>query len=184
MSFKSYHATEQPDGSLELSDPRPLVFSGRHGLIARFVLGEPDKCADRWRLSPEQIQTLAFPDDAQAASRVLVFEDADGAVLNLQLLESIHGNSGARTEMLFSLLPLVIDHRSAKPRIRRPSVGRTYAEDMILDGGTDAPNGTWRWHKTHLALGGVVLQNKQAQIATHERAPPTTRVDAGASGNR
>lgn len=161
MSFKSYALHRLDDGSLEFSDPQPLVFSGRHGLIARFVLAQPYRAAGQWKLSPAELHALANLAD----NRALVFEETGEKTLELQCLQSIHGISDVRTEMLFSLLPLAVEHPGAPLRVRHPVVDRTYAEELILDGGVNAPNGPWRWCKPHLALGGVVLQRKPAMLA-------------------
>lgn len=160
MSFKSYAIHRLDDHSLEFTDPKPIVFSGRHGLIARFVLAQPYRSAGQWKLSPVEIHALANLAD----NRVLVFEETGEKSLEMQCLQSIHGVSDIRTEMLFSLLPLAIEHPGGPLRVRHPEVDRIYAEELILDGGVNAPNGAWRWCKPHLALGGVVLQRRAATI--------------------
>ena len=164
MSFKSYACHTLADGALEFTDPQPLVFSGRHGLIARFVLAEKERAAAPWKLCPGELQALAFP-AGFTGDRALVFEEATDTTLELQWLQSIHGVSGTRTEMLFSLLPLTVEHAGNPLRVRHPAVDRTYAEELILDGGVHAPEGPWRWCKPHLALGGVVLQRRPAAPA-------------------
>lgn len=161
MSFKSYALCRFDDGLLEFTDPQPLVFSGRHGLIARFVLAQPCRAAGQWRLSPAELHALAN----LAENRALVFEETGEKTLELQCLQSIHGISDIRTEMLFSLLPLTVEHPAPRLRVRHPEVDRTYAEELILDGGVNAPNGPWRWCRPHLALGGVVLQRRPVTLA-------------------
>lgn len=156
MSFKSYAFRRLDDGVLEFTDPQPLVFSGRHGLIARFVTAQPYRASGQWKLEPDELHGLA----SLSGNRVLVFEETTETTRELQGLQSIHGVSDLRTEMLFSLLPLEIEHADNPLRVRHSAVDRVYAEELILDGGVNAPNGPWRWCKPHLALGGVVLQRR------------------------
>jgi hypothetical protein len=160
MSFKSYAFRALPDGALEFTDPQPLVFSGRNGLIALFVKSQPALAAEPWKIGADELHALAFPAGIPG-ERALVFEEATENTLELQWLQSIHGVSAARTEMLFSLLPLIVEHASPPIQVRRPAIDRTYGEELILDGGVDALDGPWRWCKPHLALGGVVLQRRK-----------------------
>lgn len=162
MSFKSYATRALPDGSIELSDPQPLVFSGPRGLVARFVAAERERASGRWKLDPGELHRLAFSGE-NAGPRMIVFEESADSRIELQLLQNIHGISGTRTEMLFSFLPLQLVHAAAPLRVRMPEISRTYAEDLTLDGGVDAPAASWRWCKPHLALGGVVLSRNPAQ---------------------
>ncbi|RRJ97012.1 hypothetical protein Ga0100231_025055 [Opitutaceae bacterium TAV4] len=159
MSFKSYAITTLDDDSIELADPQPLVFSGHHGLIARFVRAEPKRAIDPWKLCPGELHALAFP-EGFTGERAIVFEETTETTLEIQWLQSIHGQSAARTEMLFSFTPLRIESARLPLRVRPPTVSRTYAEELVLEGGVLSPQGTWRWCKPHLNLGGVVLQRQ------------------------
>jgi hypothetical protein len=164
MSFKSYALRALPDGALEFTDPQPLVFSGRHGLIALFVKTQPARAAEPWKMGPDELHELAFP-AGFTGERALVFEEAAENTLELQWLQSIHGVSATRTEMLFSLLPLIVEQSNPPLRVRRPEIDRTYGEELILEGGVTALDGPWRWCKPHLALGGVVLQRRKGPTA-------------------
>lgn len=157
MSFKSYSPHPHADGSIELTDPQPLVFSGAKGLIARFVQNEPRRASEPWKLLPAEVHALALM-DGDPETRMIVFEETTENTLELQWLQSISGVSADRTEMMFSFRPLATEPKSSSLRVRLPDINRTYAEELTLDGGVLAPNGPWRWCKPHLALGGVVLQ--------------------------
>ena len=154
MSFKSFMFQDLEGGRLLLTDPQPLVFSGRNGLIARFVLGEPTRAAEAWKLCPGELHALAFA-GTLVRDRMIVFEENDGTTQSLMWLQEVKGVSEAQTEMMFSFVPLVLEHRGP-PIICRPVPQRTYNEDLKLDGGVDGPGASWRWCKPHLALGGVV----------------------------
>ena len=156
MSFKSYAYVIQPDGRWLLNDPQPLVFSGRNGLIARFVEQEKKRAAEPWKLCPGEIHALALPGEL-VRERVIVFEQADGCVLELMWLRDIRGVSDTTTEMLFSFTPLVVVLARPHLVVREPYAERAYGEDLTLDGGVANLQGTWHWRKPHLALGGVKL---------------------------
>jgi hypothetical protein len=141
---------------LALFDPQPLVFSGRQGLIARFVLGEPKRAASPWKLCPGELHALAFA-DTLVRDRLIVFEESEETSRSLMWLQEVHGVSAARTEMLFSFVPLIVEDRELTPVVCRAIPYRIYREELVLDGGVFAPAGGWRWTRPHLALGGVVL---------------------------
>lgn len=164
MSFKSYAASPLKDGSLELSDPRPLTFSGAEGLIARFVRKEPARAAEPWKLLPDELHELALPGGNQGV-RMIIFEEATLHAREFQWLQSISGISADRTEMMFSFLPMRSEQGTSPLRVRLPELNRIYAEELSLDGGVSAPAGPWRWCKPHLALGGVVLQRRPVPVA-------------------
>jgi hypothetical protein len=155
MSFKSYEISALPDGSLRLHDPEPLVFSGKNGLIARFVLTAGERAQERWMLSPGELHAVAIP-DLPSASRLIVFEPAAHDRAELLELDVIHGTSGERTEMMFAFHALDVEARLPSLVVRRRSDNTTYIEELSLEGGAFAPAGTWRWRRPHLALGGVV----------------------------
>jgi hypothetical protein len=157
MSFKSYALHRQPDGILVLDDPQPLIFSGPHGLIARFVRSDPRRAGEPWRLCPGELHALAFP-DTLIRDRAIFFEQVAEGKLELQWLQSVQGISGARTEMMFSFSPVTTVRAAAPIAIRPPAADRVYHEGLELEGGVLSPNGSWHWGRPHLALGGVVLQ--------------------------
>jgi hypothetical protein len=155
MSFKSY-AIQTPSSDLViLTDPQPLVFSGRNGLIAKFVLSEKDRAMNPWKLCPGEIHALAFAGKL-LHDRAIMFEQAEDAERSLMWLQSISGISNAKTEMMFSLIPLAVVAQNPLT-VRRANVDCVYGEDLMLDGGVLNPTGPWHWKKPHLALGGVVL---------------------------
>ena len=168
MSFKSYSVQSLEGGRLELSEPRPLVFSGRNGLIARFVQGEPRRAADAWKLCPGELHALAFA-GLLVRDRLIVFEESDGATASYMWLQEVKGVSDARTEMLFSFVPLVLQHRGP-PLVCGIVRERTYNEDLVLDGGVNEPAASWHWCRPHLALGGVVCGGAAAAVPAH-RSP-------------
>lgn len=154
MSFKSFLVHSREGDWFALSEPRPLVLSGRTGLIACFVLGEPKRAAVSWKLTPLELQALAFG-GVPVQDRIIVFEESDGAKFSYLWLQEVKGVSDARTEMLFSFAPLLVEH-GGPPLVCRAVPQRIYNEDLVLDGGVDAPAASWHWTKPHLALGGVV----------------------------
>jgi hypothetical protein len=155
MSFKSYAIHSTIDDLIILDDPQPLVFSGRNGLIAKFVLSEKERAMTPWKLCVGEIHALAFAAKL-VRDRAIVFEQSEDADRSLMWLQSISGISAAKTEMMFSFIPLAVTAQNPLT-VRRASIDRTYGEDLILDGGVLSPNGPWHWKKPHLALGGVVL---------------------------
>jgi len=157
MSFKSYALHPQPDHTLLLDDPQPLVFSGSHGLIARFILADPLRASQPWRLCPGELHALAFPDKL-VRDRGIFFEQVADDARELQWLQSVQGISGGRTEMMFSFSPIQVVGSGPALTILAPATDRTYTEGLELEGGVLAPKGSWRWTRPHLALGGVVLQ--------------------------
>lgn len=163
MSFKSYATQALPDGSLVLEDPQPLIFSGKQGLIARFVLAEGDRAQEAWRLCAGEVHALAAP-MLQTGERMIVFEQTEGDTLELLVLEAIHGVSTKQTEMLFTFRPLVVLSRTPRLCARHAEGGKIYSERLSLDGGALAPAASWRWQKPHLALGGVVCGAEVAPI--------------------
>lgn len=157
MSFKSYALSRRDDGSIELTDPHPVMFSGPQGLIAKFVRAEPARAGEPWKLLPAEVHALV-PLPGSSEDRLIVFEQTAENTVELQWLQSISGVSAGRTEMMFSFRPLATEPAASGLRVRVPAINRTYAEELTLDGGVLAPNGPWRWCSPHLSLGGVVLQ--------------------------
>jgi hypothetical protein len=155
MSFKSYAIRHTVDDQIVFDDPQPLVFSGRNGLIAKFVLSEKDRAMNPWKLCVGEIHAIAFP-STLVRDRAIVFEQAEDSERSLMWLQSISGISNAKTEMMFSFTPLAVVAQNPLTA-QRPAVDRTYGEDLMLDGGVLSPDGPWHWKKPHLALGGVVL---------------------------
>ena len=156
MSFKSYAQTIQTDGRWMLSSPQALTFSCKDGLIARFIAREKARAATAWKLSPDELHGLASPADP-VRERVIVFQQADGGGLELMWLQNVRGISAETTEMLFSFTPLTVDQLRPFIVVKVPNASCSYGEDLTLDGGVSNPNGTWKWKKPHLALGGVKL---------------------------
>ena len=166
MSFKSFSAQTLDGDRLALSDPQPLVFSGVHGLIARFVLGEPQRAAGYWRLCPGELHALAFA-DTLVRDRLIVFEESEETTRSLMWLQDVQGVSATQTEMLFSFAPLIVEDAGPTRVVCRAIPHRIYREELVLDGGVFAATADWRWTRKHLALGGVVLGGGAAP----ERAP-------------
>ena len=155
MSFKSYATHTLPDGSLHLQDPHPLVFSGRDGLIAKFVQASPARASEPWILEPAELHALAVP-ALVAAQRVIVFEQTEEHRVERLMLESVRGLSTDRTEMMFTFRPLVAVTGGAGEPSWKVNTAKAYTEGLELEGGVSALNATWRWGQPHLALGGVV----------------------------
>ncbi|MFT3782967.1 MAG: hypothetical protein QM790_13245 [Nibricoccus sp.] len=163
MSFKSYAIRSEVDGLVVLEDPQPLVFSGRNGLIAKFVLSEKDRAMKPWKLCVGELHAIAFP-AGLVHDRAIVFEQAEDAERSLMWLQSVSGISNAKTEMMFQFMPLAIVSQNPLT-VRRGNVDCAYGEDLMLDGGVLNPTGAWVWKKPHLALGGVVLGMKTNSTA-------------------
>lgn len=157
MSFKSYVAHATADGAFTLTDPKPLVFSGVNGLIARFVLTNKTRAGSPWKLCPGELHALAFAEQLVHGDRVIIFEQFDEGALEAQQLQCVQGISTAKTEMMFTFLPLIVLRETGPITMRYQDTKRTYSEDLTLDAGVLSPQGGWRWTKPHLALGGVVL---------------------------
>lgn len=155
MSFKSYAVTALPDGSLLLDDPQPLVFSGRQGLIARFVLSAGERAQSRWALCAGELHALSSP-ALQLGERAIVFEQAEENSIELLALKMIHGCSAERTDMMFSFQGLRVLTRSPQLCVEGLDTRRTYVEELSLEGGVFAPGASWHWRRPHLALGGVL----------------------------
>lgn len=155
MSFKSYAVTTLPDGSLLLDDPQPLVFSGRQGLIARFVLSAGERAQNRWALCSGELHALSSP-ALQMGERMIVFEQAEENALELLALKMIHGCSAERTDMMFSFQGLRVRTRAPRLCVEGTDTRRTYVEELSLEGGVFALAASWHWRRPHLALGGVL----------------------------
>lgn len=155
MSFKSYALRSDNDRLIVLEDPQPLVFSGRNGLIAKFVLREKERAMQPWKLCVGEIHAIAFP-AGLVRDRAIVFEQAEDAERSLMWLQSVSGISNAKTEMMFQFMPLAVVTQNPLT-VKIPETAKIYGEDLMLEGGVLAPNGSWRWQKPHLALGGVVV---------------------------
>lgn len=164
MSFKSYAICSNADRLIVLEDPQPLVFSGRNGLIAKFVLSEKERAMKPWKLCVGEIHAIAFP-AGLVRDRAIVFEQAEDADRSLMWLQSVAGISNAKTEMMFQFMPLAVVSQSPLT-VRRGVVDCAYGEDLMLDGGVLNPNGAWCWRKPHLALGGVVVGSSAARVAS------------------
>lgn len=179
MGFKSYAYHEQVDGSLTLDDPQPLVLSGPNGLIARYVLANGEKARGPWKLCPGELHALAMV-ETLVRDRVIVFELVEENQLELLELLSVNGLSSDRTDLMVSFSPLTVVQPAGPLTVRRSEVGRTYGEDLTLDGGVDAPKAKWRWTKPHLALGGVVLQPAAGanRSQAHGASSTTTKATA------
>ena len=178
MSFKSYAIRSTNIDLITLDDPQPLVFSGRNGLIAKFVLSEKDRAMKPWKLCVGEIHALAFAAKL-IHDRAIVFEQSEDADRSLMWLQSISGISNSKTEMMFSFAPLKVVAQNPLT-VRRPSVDCAYGEDLILDGGALSPNGPWIWKKPHLALGGVVL-GARAGAPSLATTPANAAADATVS---
>jgi hypothetical protein len=155
MSFKSYAIHVQPDGSLHLDDPHPLVFSGRNGLIAKFVRATPERASEPWILVPAELHALASP-ELVVVRRMIVFEQTEENKVERLMLESVRGISTDQTEMMFTFRPLVAVAGGASGPGWKVNAGKAYTEGLELEGGVSAPRASWRWGRPHLALGGVV----------------------------
>jgi hypothetical protein len=157
MSFKSYAVTALPEGGLLLDDPQPLVFSGRHGLIARFVLSAGERAQSRWALCAGELHALSSP-ALQLGERMIVFEQSEDNAIELLALKVIQGCSAERTEMMFSFEALHVLRRAPRLCVEELDTGRTYIEELSLEGGVYAPAASWHWRRPHLALGGVLCR--------------------------
>lgn len=155
MSFKSYAIRSDSEGLIVLEDPQPLVFSGRNGLIAKFVLSEKDRAMRAWKLCVGEVHAIAFP-AGLVRDRAIVFEQTEDIDRSLMWLQSIAGISNSKTEMMFQFMPLAVVSQNPLT-VQRGKVECAYGEDLMLDGGVLNPSGPWHWKKPHLALGGVVV---------------------------
>ncbi len=164
MSFKSYAIRSEDDEHVVLDDPQPLVFSGRNGLIARFVLAEKERAMKPWKLCVGELHAIAFP-AGLVHDRAIVFEQAEDMERSVMWLQSVSGISNAKTEMMFQFMPLVVVSQNPLT-VRLKGADKAYGEDLMLDGGVLNPTGSWVWKKPHLALGGVVVGSAPVRAAS------------------
>jgi hypothetical protein len=170
MSFKSYAIHSTRADLITLDDPQPLMFSGRNGLIAKFVLSEKDRAMRPWKLCVGEIHAIAFVEKL-VRDRAIIFEQSEDSARSLMWLQSIAGISNAKTEMMFSFTPLAVVGQNPLT-VRRGAVDCSYGEDLMLDGGVLNPDGPWHWKKPHLALGGVVLGTRERGLSSAPAATP------------
>ena len=173
MSFKSYAIRSEADGLVVLDDPQPLVFSGRNGIIAKFVLSEKDRAMSPWKLCVGEIHSIAYV-AGLVHDRAIVFEQAEDQERSVMWLKSVSGISNSKTEMMFQFVPVAVVSQ-APLTVRLAGADKAYGEDLMLDGGVLSPNGSWHWKKPHLALGGVVVGKNMA-----DKPVPSGNVGASA----
>jgi len=155
MAFKAYLVTPAADGTLELTAPEPLVFSGRHGLIARHVLADPERASRPWTLLPDDL--IKLTNTPPRAPSWIVLEQTEGSDLRLSRLEKIAGVSTEQTEILITLVPLSVIRRSPILTARELSSGRAWREELALDGGAFSRDSHWRWCNRPLNIGATVV---------------------------
>lgn len=169
MPFLSYQATPADNGGWLLEEPLPLIFSGRNGIIARYVktsLG-PDSDNLCWTLLPDDIQALMEPPSPPLQPpadnvRWMVFVQKEGDHLRLSRILRIRGTSNRQTELLFTFSPLhpapsSDDVESDQHLVQEPSHARQWSEELALNGGIASLDDTWTWHVRELNLGAAVI---------------------------
>ncbi|MDR2862458.1 MAG: hypothetical protein LBV54_01075 [Puniceicoccales bacterium] len=164
MPFKSYQITpDSASGGFLLEAPQPLVFSGKHGLIARHIRRlQPDSEGSAWTLHEDDIADLLIP--PPTTTRWLVFAQQDGdssSELRLSRLLRIRGFSDAQTELLFTFSPLAvhtIDGDPARLLAHEPTHGREWNEELALNGGLSNLDGPWTWCDRALNIGATVMK--------------------------
>ena len=155
MAFKSYLVTPAADGGRQLTAPEPLVLSGRHGLIARHVLADPERASRPWLLLPDDLlRLMAIPPRGPSW---IVLEQTEGTDLRLSRLEKITGVSNDQTEILLTLTPLSVIRRSPILTARELASGRAWREELALDSGAFSRAGHWRWCNRPLNIGATVV---------------------------
>ena len=159
MAFKNYHLVPAESGTWWLDAPEPVVLSGPNGLIARYVLADRKRAASPWQLTPLELLRLAGAPHPE--TRWIVFEQAESDGLRLSRLERISGISAAKTEMLLTLSPFAVIQAGPALFVRQPPDGRSWSEELALEGGAFSPSGTWRWCLRSLNVGATVLGQRE-----------------------
>ena len=69
----------------------------------------------------------------QRGERLIVFEQTEQDQLELLALETIHGVSRERTEMMFRFRPLLVFSRAPALHVRHAPGGKIYTEELSLE---------------------------------------------------
>lgn len=157
MGFIHYKAKEQEAGLFELRDGRKLVFSGKEGLVARWIGANPEHSQKPWHVDAAAWLTLSLGNSPVAEDWV-VFEQRDeaGNPRHARLLGvgGVCGNT--KTEMMFSLVPLLSEGSSPILKVRLEQKQRIWSEELSLEG-VFPGQGTWRWCAPKLAIGAATV---------------------------
>jgi hypothetical protein len=155
MAFKNYHFIPAGPGAWWLDAPQPFVLSGPNGLIARHVLADRERAASPWLLMPQDLLRMAGSPHPE--TRWIVFEQAENEELRISRLERVAGISSAQTELLLTLSPFSVVRAGPALFVKQPPDGRSWSEELALDGGAQAPSGTWCWRTRALNIGATVI---------------------------
>ncbi len=160
MAFKSYLITSLPNGAWRLSHPEPIRLSGRQGLVARHLCARDPSDTARWSL--EDTDWLRFVMPEPVGSRWIVFEQNEDDHLCLSRVLRINGLiSGGQTELLLILSPLTVVTALPDLIVSVPAGGRSWSEELALDGAPDRPAAPWSWCERALHVGAAVLGRSQ-----------------------
>lgn len=163
MAFKSYIVTPLADGSWRLTYPEPVRFSGVRGLVARHLKALAPAESARWSLEDFAWLRLGLPDTSELPLRWLVFEQTENDELRLSRLHRINGIvSGGQTELLLMLSPLTMIGTPPSFIVTAPAGGRSWSEELALDGSPERPDAPWTWCERALHVGAAVLGGTRA----------------------
>ncbi|MDX2187476.1 MAG: hypothetical protein SFV32_11125 [Opitutaceae bacterium] len=155
MAFKIYTITPMGTDRFLLGDPEPVRFSGKRGLVARFLESHsPDQPS--W--SQAESDWIRLVDPLDQRQRWIVFEQTEMEEVRLSRLMKIAGTDHrGQTELLLTLRPLqVIEERPLLTCIA-PRDGRAWCEELALDGSPGRGDSTWNWCPRPLHIGSATV---------------------------
>lgn len=156
MAFKTYQVNALPNGQWQLSHPEPVRFSGPHGLVARFLEKQPLEVQLKWgRSDKEWLEQINMPDTME---HWLVFEQVEDDKLQISRLHRVNGaGHHHQTELLLSLSPLSVEKVAPTLTVSVPQDGRSWSEELALDGQVGRTDSTWRWCERALHVGAATF---------------------------
>jgi hypothetical protein len=86
-----------------------------------------------------------------------VFEQIEAGEVRLSRLERIAGVSAARTDLLLTLSALVVTRIDSVLSVKETPNGRSWSEELALEGGVYSPQRSWRWCESTLNIGATVV---------------------------
>ncbi len=158
MGFKSYRFETDAEGAVHLSDPQALRFSGPEGLVAIWLSYNKDAANRTWNVEPDQWFVL-MGQLWEVGRRWIVFEQEDDeGRLRLAQVRRVTGICHAeRTEMSFSMAPLVVCGQNGTTTVRPEGSGRIWSEELALEGTPWNAQAPWYWCKPKLSIGSATL---------------------------
>lgn len=155
MAFKSFIPVALSE-NWQMTEPRAVLLSGAHGIIARHVRTHLDVADTRWTLTPEELLNLAR--ETEASKRWIVFEQKEDTSIKISRVERVSGISKERTELLVTFSPLEWVGEPRGGIVRCPQAARQWSEGLCLSAGAHRLDGLWQWADLSLNIGAAVIQ--------------------------